>query len=105
MCYRTSSESTALEQISKTLKTQRSQEEKMFAELSELGKIQTDQVVRTVAYSTNQVLKLQQDVMNVSNALMVVNHGGGPCNGTTTTNATVSLPWPYNTTVSMRIQK
>ncbi|XP_025424466.1 uncharacterized protein LOC112693561 isoform X2 [Sipha flava] len=85
---KTISETTALEQISKTLKTQRSQEEKMFAELSELGKTQTDQVVRTVAYSTNQVIKLHQDVMNISNALMVANCGGSPSNGTTTINAT-----------------
>jgi F0F1-type ATP synthase beta subunit len=90
VCFRTISETTALEQISKTLKTQRSQEEKMFAELSELGKTQTDQVVRTVAYSTNQVIKLHQDVMNISNALMVANCGGSPSNGTTTINATVS---------------
>lgn len=99
MCHRTASEGTALEQISKTLKTQRSQEEKMFAELSELGKVQTDQVVRTVAYSTNQVMKLHQDVMNISNALMVVNHGGGACNGTTTTNSTVSPPGSCNTAI------
>ncbi|XP_003244300.1 uncharacterized protein LOC100569421 [Acyrthosiphon pisum] len=47
----------------------------MFAELSELVKTQSDQVTRTVAYSTNQVLKLHQDVMNISNALMAINNG------------------------------
>lgn len=62
-----------MEQISKTLKTQSALEEKMFAELSELNKAQSDQVARTVAYSTNQVIKLHQDVMNISNALMAIN--------------------------------
>lgn len=62
-----------MDQISKTLKTQSALEEKMFAELSELNKAQSDQVARTVAYSTNQVMKLHQDVMNISNALMAMN--------------------------------
>ncbi|KAL5241053.1 hypothetical protein ACI65C_008463 [Semiaphis heraclei] len=79
------SDSTTLEQIPKTLKTQSSLEEKMFAELSELVKTQSDQVTRTVAYSTNQVLKLHQDVKNISNALMAVNNGGGFSNFTAST--------------------
>lgn len=57
----------------------------MFTELSELGKTQSDQVTRTVAYSTNQVLKLHQDLINISNALIGINYGadgGGPCNTT-----------------------
>lgn len=61
----------------------------MFAELSELIKTQSDQVTRTVAYSTNQVLKLHQDLTNISKALMTVNNGGGLSNVTVTT--TVSL--------------
>lgn len=79
------SEGTTLEQIPKTLKTQSSLEEKMFAELSELVKTQSDQLTRTVAYSTNQVLKLHQDVTNISNALMAVNNHGGLCNFTAST--------------------
>ncbi|XP_060837907.1 myosin-16-like [Rhopalosiphum padi] len=79
------SESTTLEQIPKTLKTQSSLEEKMFGELSELIKTQSDQVTRTVAYSTNQVLKLHQDLTNISNALMTLNNGGGLNNVTVTT--------------------
>ncbi|VVC38881.1 Hypothetical protein CINCED_3A020817 [Cinara cedri] len=90
---KSTSDSTTLEQISKTLKTQSSREEKMFTELSELGKTQSDQVARTVAYSTNQVLKLHQDLMNISNALMV--GGGGPCNtATITADANGSSPRP-----------
>lgn len=74
-----------MEQLTKMLKSQSSREEKMFAELSELGKTQSDQVARTVAFSTNQVMKLHQDVMNISNALMAINYGvgGDPCNSTT----------------------
>jgi len=49
----------------------------MFTELSELGKTQSDQVARTVAYSTNQVMKLHQDVMSISNVLMAGNFSGG----------------------------
>lgn len=63
----------------------------MFAELSELGKTQSDQVTRTVAYSTNQVLKLHQDLTNITNAL--VNYsadGAGPCS-----NSTVSVYYYY----------
>lgn len=78
-----------MEQIPKTLKTQSSLEEKMFAELSELIKTQSDQVTRTVAYSTNQVLKLHQDLTNISKSLMTVNDSGGLNNVTVTT--TVSL--------------
>jgi len=63
----------------------------MFAELSELVKTQSDQVTRTVAYSTNQVLKLHQDVTNISNALMAVNNGGGLCNFTVSTTVSFGL--------------
>lgn len=78
-----------MEQISKTLNAQGSLEEKMFGELSELSKTQADQVTRTVAYSTNQVMKLHQDITNISNALMAVKYvapnGRDPGNATTTT--------------------
>ncbi|KAE9536646.1 hypothetical protein AGLY_007048 [Aphis glycines] len=86
------SDETTLEQIPKTLKTQSSLEEKMFAELSELIKTQSDQVTRTVAYSTNQVLKLHQDLTNISKALMTVNNGGGLSNVTVTTTDNYKLP-------------
>lgn len=86
---RSISDDSKLEQISKMLKTQSSQDEKMFTELSELGKMQSDQVARTVAYSTNQVMKLHQDILNISNALMAVNNGSD-C-GCSTTTTTVSV--------------
>lgn len=91
---RTAYEGTTLEQITKTLKALSSREEKMFTELSELGKTQSDQVTRTVAYSTNQVMKLHQDVMSMSNVLMAGNINGGissgPWNNSSVT-STVSL--------------
>lgn len=63
----------------------------MFEELSELGKTQTDQLVRTVAYSTNQVTKLHKDVMDISNVLQTaVNNGGGGGACNTVANTTVS---------------
>lgn len=95
---RTLSSETTLEQISKMLKTQSALEEKMFTEFSELNKYQSNQVARTVAYSTNQVMMLHQDVMNISNKLMAVNFGIGKINHNTsaTGNTTVSV---YSITV------
>lgn len=82
---------TALEEISKNLKTQRLQEEKMFEEFSALGKSQTDQLARTVAYSTNQLTKLHKAVMEMSNTLQT--SGGSACN--VIANTTVSNPRTY----------
>ncbi|XP_050523497.1 uncharacterized protein LOC126895553 [Daktulosphaira vitifoliae] len=67
-------DNSTLEQIFKTMKAQKSWEEKRFEEISELSKLQSDQMVRTVAYSTNQVMKLHQDILNITNILMETNN-------------------------------
>lgn len=86
---RSTFDSTVLEQISKTLNIQGNLEEKMFGELLELSKAQTDQVTRTVAYSTNQVIKLHQDITDISYTLKGIKYIAP--NGHEPSNTTVSI--------------